>query len=153
MRHDTILEDGSYQNENSCIHVVLRIRPQLAEEGENDRCIRVPHEVGTSLSKSSPRFQSVRIEENGENEQSQDFTFDHVLNPSTNQEELYSKCVESLVESSLDGYNASILAYGQTGSGKTHTIIGDLGKDVPDNKAGIIPRALQYDIAQDSCKA
>ena len=30
------------------------------------------------------------------------------------QDEVYSKCVENLVNSSFDGYNATVFAYGQT---------------------------------------
>lgn len=58
------------------------------------------------------------------------YTFDHVLPSFTSQRETFSKCVIPLVESCLEGYNATVLAYGQTGSGKTHTILGDLDSSV-----------------------
>lgn len=40
----------------------------------------------------------------------------------TTQEQVFSHC-EHVVQSTLAGYNGTILAYGQTGSGKTHTLI------------------------------
>lgn len=42
-----------------------------------------------------------------------------------------------IVQSTLDGYNGSIIAYGQTGTGKTHTMEGGTA----DAAKGIIPRA------------
>ena len=44
---------------------------------------------------------------------------------------------QSLVQSSVDGYNVCICAYGQTGSGKTHTLLGD------EQAPGVAPRAFQ----------
>lgn len=51
------------------------------------------------------------------------FTFDGVYDESISQRHLYS-CVgaDGMLESFLDGYNATIMAYGQTGSGKTYTM-------------------------------
>ena len=42
------------------------------------------------------------------------FTFDRVLLPESTQEETYNKCASSLVHSTLEGFNATLLAYGQT---------------------------------------
>ena len=42
------------------------------------------------------------------------FTFDRVLLPESTQEETYHKCASSLVHSTLEGFNATLLAYGQT---------------------------------------
>ena len=44
----------------------------------------------------------------------QSFTFDRVLLPESTQEETYHKCASSLVHSTLEGFNATLLAYGQT---------------------------------------
>lgn len=43
-----------------------------------------------------------------------------------------------MLQSVLDGYNATIMAYGQTGSGKSFTMQED-----PDN-IGVIPRAIVH---------
>ena len=42
------------------------------------------------------------------------YTFDRVLLPESTQEETYHKCASSLVHSTLEGFNATLLAYGQT---------------------------------------
>ena len=42
------------------------------------------------------------------------FTFDDVLAPKSSQEDMYKLCVENLVKSIFDGYNATVFAYGQT---------------------------------------
>lgn len=58
--------------------------------------------------------------------------------------EIYSKCVEKLVEGSLRGYNATVLAYGQTGSGKTYTMGTGFDRDIAETQEGIIPRAVRH---------
>ncbi|XP_023036472.1 osmotic avoidance abnormal protein 3 isoform X1 [Drosophila willistoni] len=53
------------------------------------------------------------------------FTFDTVYDTISNTETIYNDMCYPLVESTLEGYNATIFAYGQTGCGKTHTMQGD----------------------------
>jgi len=67
-------------------------------------------------------FQTVQI---GDSNKSPAFRFDHVYPQQSNQEQVYSTSVTPLVQSCLNGYNATVIAYGQTGSGKTYTILGD----------------------------
>ena len=52
------------------------------------------------------------------------FTFDHVYDITCNQRKVYETTAKAVVDSSLQGYNATIFAYGQTGSGKTFTMFG-----------------------------
>lgn len=52
------------------------------------------------------------------------YKFDHVFSERISQTKLYRRCIQNLVDSCLDGYNATCFAYGQTGSGKTYTILG-----------------------------
>ncbi|OQR98780.1 kinesin-like protein [Achlya hypogyna] len=70
------------------------------------------------------------------------YTYDHVFGPEAGQDELWP-CVSPLVDSTFEGYNATIFAYGQTGSGKTFTM-GSGNSAFVSNKEerGIIPRAL-----------
>ncbi|CAN0388939.1 unnamed protein product, partial [Discosporangium mesarthrocarpum] len=42
------------------------------------------------------------------------FTFDHVYDVSASQEKVYDTTAMEVVESSLQGYNATVFAYGQT---------------------------------------
>ena len=37
---------------------------------------------------------------------------------------MYDHCAKNVVESFVQGYNATIFAYGQSGSGKTYTMLG-----------------------------
>lgn len=71
------------------------------------------------------------------------FTFDYVFDDDSQQKAVYEDAIKPLVQSFLQGYNATVIAYGQTGSGKTYTM-GTLGCD--DSKLeeewGIIPSAI-----------
>lgn len=52
------------------------------------------------------------------------FAFDRVFDDNTTQSEVYEGTTRTLLDSVLDGYNATVFAYGATGCGKTHTITG-----------------------------
>lgn len=52
------------------------------------------------------------------------FAFDYAFGPSASQDEVYRSCIQPMVQSVLDGYNATVFCYGETGSGKTYTISG-----------------------------
>lgn len=65
------------------------------------------------------------------------FTYDFVFPGRTTQNEIFEHTISPIVESTMRGYNASILCYGQTGSGKTYTMLGDSDDE---QQRGIIPR-------------
>lgn len=44
------------------------------------------------------------------------FTYDYVFDVNSPQAEIYSSCVERLVDGALKGYNGTVLAYGQVSS-------------------------------------
>lgn len=76
------------------------------------------------------------------------FNFDYVYDETASQKKVYDNTARTVVESSLQGYNATIFAYGQTGTGKTFTMEGfGSGGDtmgVANLEArGIIPRAIE----------
>lgn len=78
------------------------------------------------------------------------FTFDATYGQDSGQRDMFVRSIVPLVNSCLEGYNATVLAYGQTGSGKTHTILGQTDQSdhtVPPeedtSEAGVIPRALR----------
>jgi kinesin family protein 18/19 len=52
------------------------------------------------------------------------FAFDRVFDENTTQSDVYEGTTRNLLDSVLDGYNATVFAYGATGCGKTHTITG-----------------------------
>lgn len=71
--------------------------------------------------------------------------FDHFLDSSITQTEVYDKVAKNAVEWVCQGYNSSIFAYGATSSGKTFTMFGEEGeKGSIVLNSGIIPRACKY---------
>lgn len=58
----------------------------------------------------------------GKRVKDQTFAFDRVFDDNTTQEDVYEATTKPLLDSVLDGYNATVFAYGATGCGKTHTI-------------------------------
>lgn len=52
------------------------------------------------------------------------FGFDRVFDENASQGDIYEATTRNLLDSVLDGYNATVFAYGATGCGKTHTITG-----------------------------
>ncbi|KAK3646464.1 tubulin-dependent ATPase kip3 [Elasticomyces elasticus] len=60
----------------------------------------------------------------GKRVKDQTFGFDRVFDENTTQADVYEATTKSLLDSVMDGYNATVFAYGATGCGKTHTITG-----------------------------
>ena len=52
------------------------------------------------------------------------FVFDKLFDIQATQEDVYNNTTRPLLDSVLDGFNATVFAYGATGCGKTHTILG-----------------------------
>ncbi|XP_030747526.1 osmotic avoidance abnormal protein 3 isoform X2 [Sitophilus oryzae] len=70
------------------------------------------------------------------------FTFDSSYDQSSCTEVIYNDICYPLVESVLEGYNATVFVYGQTGCGKSFTMEGIKGPD-PSQK-GVISRAFEH---------
>ncbi|EPB70279.1 kinesin motor domain protein [Ancylostoma ceylanicum] len=114
----------------STVQVALRIRPQgNREKLEGSR-------VCTSVIPGEPQV-TIGTDRS--------FTYDHVFDQATQQNEIYDSCIEKLVNGLFDGFNATVLAYGQTGSGKTYTMgtAFDAGA-ISEHEVGVIPRALAH---------
>lgn len=60
----------------------------------------------------------------GKRNKDQTFGFDRVFDENATSDDVYQATTRSLIDSVLDGYNATVFAYGATGCGKTHTITG-----------------------------
>jgi kinesin family protein 18/19 len=58
----------------------------------------------------------------GKRVKDQTFAFDRVFDDTTSQSDVYESTTKPLLDSVLQGYNATVFAYGATGCGKTHTI-------------------------------
>ncbi|KAF7995631.1 hypothetical protein HCN44_006738 [Aphidius gifuensis] len=91
----------------------------------------------SSLIKYIDEF-SIKINDNGKQHK---FTFNKVFPSTATQLDIFED-VSTLIQSAVDGYNASIIAYGLTGSGKTYTMEG-----THDNP-GIITRSINLIFSQ-----
>ncbi|XP_066559491.1 kinesin-like protein KIF21B [Amia ocellicauda] len=112
-----------------CVKVSLRVRPQMAKEkieGCHICTLVTPGEPQVLLGKDKA------------------FTYDFVFDLDAQQHQIYSACVHKLVEGCFEGYNATVFAYGQTGSGKTYTMGTGFGLNVVEHEQGIIPRAVRH---------
>jgi kinesin family protein 3/17 len=69
------------------------------------------------------------------------FRYDAVATMDSTQQQVYTDSAFNLIESTIEGYNATIFAYGQTGCGKTHTMIGEIESDTD---KGIMPRSFDH---------
>jgi Kinesin motor domain len=101
------IDSHSTLDPSSCVQVAVRVRPLLALEGDDECCVQVLYN-GTKGPTNS-------IQIGGSS--GPQYTFDQVFDMETTQVQVYESRVAPLIESCLDGYNATILAYGQTGSG------------------------------------
>ncbi|KAF2124542.1 kinesin-domain-containing protein [Dothidotthia symphoricarpi CBS 119687] len=70
------------------------------------------------------RFSRSLVGPQGKRVKDQTFAFDRVFDDTTTQGDVYESTTKPLLDSVLDGYNATVFAYGATGCGKTHTITG-----------------------------
>uniref|UniRef100_UPI003AABBDE1 kinesin-like protein KIF21B n=1 Tax=Centroberyx gerrardi TaxID=166262 RepID=UPI003AABBDE1 len=110
-----------------CVKVSLRIRPQMAKEkieGCHVCTLVTPGEPQVLLGKDKA------------------FTYDFVFDIDSEQQHIYQACVHKLIEGCFEGYNATVFAYGQTGSGKTYTMGTGFDVSVGQEEQGIIPRAV-----------
>ncbi|XP_067292937.1 kinesin-like protein KIF15 isoform X3 [Pseudorasbora parva] len=127
--------ESNTNSDGDAIKVFVRVRPLtqgtgLTTDGDHSLCLTVtsPHTVRLHC-KPEPRT----------------FTYDHVADMDTSQEEVFSSVAKNIVESCMNGYNGTIFAYGQTGSGKTFTMLGPSELDnFSDELRGVIPRSFEY---------
>lgn len=110
------------------IKVCVRVRPMNIKEKE-DNC---KESIETNLN---------QIIINLHQKSQKQFNFDKVFDQSYDQEDIFKRIGQTMVESFLNGFNSTIFAYGQTGAGKTHTMIGNLNME---NHFGLLPRCLEY---------
>ena len=110
------------------IAVVIRIRPMNGKE--QMRGERIAVEYDEERSEIGIRATDGKL--------TNPWTFDGIFGIDTEQGNMYNKVARNMVDTTFDGFNATIFAYGQTGSGKTFSMDGT--REYP----GIIPRAIQH---------
>ncbi|KAG5191841.1 kinesin-like protein [Tribonema minus] len=125
--------------------VVIRVRPPLARELQSDRPYKNVVQIDKSeriltISEGPQPLDPGMEDDDGGAYGTHAFTFDRVYGERSTQSEVYESNARDIVDSSLQGYNATIFAYGQTGAGKTYTMEGAGGQW---DGRGIIPRAIE----------
>jgi len=86
----------------------------------------------------SVKINGTTVIQNKTNRRNNAYTFHHVFNEDTNNEDLFEKICTPLINNVVDGHNAVLIAYGQTGSGKTHSLVGKPEQNIQ----GLLPRTL-----------
>ncbi|XP_029214553.2 kinesin-like protein KIF15 isoform X4 [Acropora millepora] len=127
---------GGYESgEGDNIRVYVRVRPpskHLETDVDRTPCLEVTS-GNTVVLYSKP--------------DAKNFSFDHVADINTTQEEVFGAVGKKIVEGCVSGYNGTIFAYGQTGSGKTFTMLGPAEgeeESFTHQLRGVIPRAFEY---------
>ncbi|XP_064347840.1 kinesin-like protein KIF21A isoform X17 [Camelus dromedarius] len=115
--------------DESSVRVAVRIRPQLAKE-RIEGC-----HICTSVTPGEPQVFLGKDKA---------FTFDYVFDLDSQQEQIYTQCIEKLIEGCFEGYNATVFAYGQTGAGKTYTMGTGFDVNIIEEEQGIISRAVKH---------
>ncbi|XP_060985884.1 kinesin-like protein KIF21A isoform X2 [Dama dama] len=108
---------------------LLGIRPQLAKE-RIEGC-----HICTSVTPGEPQVFLGKDKA---------FTFDYVFDIDSQQEQIYTQCIEKLIDGCFEGYNATVFAYGQTGAGKTYTMGTGFDVNIIEEEQGIISRAVKH---------
>ena len=116
--------------------VLIRIRPENASEKDDPGAAPCLQSSGpATVILTDPLRQDPYVR-----------TFDAVLTPDAQQNDVFKAAGEAVVSNCLAGFNSSLFAYGQTGAGKTYTMVGDAlrvddGSLAP--KAGLILRVFE----------
>ncbi|KAH9893096.1 kinesin motor domain-containing protein [Xylariomycetidae sp. FL2044] len=113
----TFLGDGSLAAAPAPKLRTTGIRPVI--KVVDDRCLVFDPPEDNPVQKFSRS-----VVPNGKKVKDQVFAFDRIFDENVSQTEVYEATTKNLLDSVLDGYNATVFAYGATGCGKTHTITG-----------------------------
>lgn len=115
------------------VKVIVRCRPLSTQEIANghSKIVHMRPQRG-QIELKNPKEQD---------EPTKDFTFDAIYDENSTQSDLYEETFRDLVDSVLNGYNATIFAYGQTGTGKTHTME---GKSEDPEQRGVIYKCIDH---------
>jgi len=134
------------------LKVYIRVRPPLMREKDSSLPFRSIASVSEDKSTISLiEYLGIEFDEASKQKEFVDYpnhflphpyTFDHIFDMDSTQEEVYQIAAVPAVESLEDGYNSTIFAYGQTGTGKTYTMEGFIYDYLSPSK-GLIPRAIE----------
>ncbi|CAD8044040.1 unnamed protein product [Paramecium primaurelia] len=139
-------KEGSNEN----LRVVIRVRPPMAREIKDGKFISTVQAAPDNQQLCIFDYHAIELVpdeeleafvQNPANYTIHQFTFDYVYDQESTQVEVYETTAALSVDSTLQGYNSTIIAYGQTGTGKTYTMHG-FSFTPNSDQLGIIPRSL-----------
>ena len=150
-RNNKKYNNNNYNHDDN-LKVYIRVRPPLMREKDSSLPFRSIASVSEDKSTISLiEYLGFEFEEAIKQKELIDspnhflphpYTFDHIFDMDSTQEEVYQIAAVPSVESLVEGYNSTIFAYGQTGTGKTYTMEGFI-YDYLSPKKGLIPRAIE----------
>ncbi|KAL7999410.1 putative kinesin-like protein [Plasmopara halstedii] len=150
--HSVSSTASRFVERGSNFKVVIRVRPPLPRELHGDRPFQNVVSVDTHGTVLTVSENPSALSNKGSFDSETGaigafgchvFSFDHVYDQHCTQGTVYENTAKAVVESSLEGYNATIFAYGQTGTGKTYTMEGFNSGSGSVEERGIIPRAIE----------
>jgi kinesin family protein 18/19 len=119
------------------ITVAVRVRPLNAKEVQRNSWSCLSLQEGRQINVADPDDKMggvdyLRLDKTKD----KSYAFDHALDESMSQEDVFRCTTQGLLPGLLLGYNSCVFAYGATGSGKTFTMAGSL------EQPGVIPLTL-----------
>ncbi|EGT43215.1 CBN-KLP-13 protein [Caenorhabditis brenneri] len=103
--------------------VVVRVRPlNSAEKAKKAFQCVFPLDKRRVLLVDPEKFENNILRQNRQHERK--FEFDATFGAVSNQEDVHETTTGPIIDSVVQGFNATVFAYGATGSGKTFTMIG-----------------------------
>ena len=143
---------NGFNNTSDNLKVVIRVRPALPREIEENlpfrsivllsnesKSINLVEYLGAELYEKERQREWI---DNPNLFQLHRFSFDHVFDMDSTQQEVYEITAKPAIISVLEGYNSTVFAYGQTGTGKTFTMEGFTYSSSDANR-GIIQRSIE----------
>jgi len=122
---------------SEAVRVIVRCRP----ENSREKALKCKKAVDVDEDRNQVILKNAVGSVSGK--QDKPFTFDGSYGSDSKTSTIYAESAASLIESVIEGFNATVFAYGQTGCGKSFTMEGPKS-DLPIDQnefAGIIPRA------------
>ena len=159
MSNSLLTEQKNLKKYNSSVYsyddnlkVYIRVRPPLMSEKDSSLPFRSIATVSDDKSTISlieylgfefeEALKQKELIDNPSHFLPHPYTFDHIFDMDSTQDDVYKIAAVPAVESLMSGYNSTIFAYGQTGTGKTYTMEGFSYKNSSPKK-GLIPRAIE----------
>jgi hypothetical protein len=158
-RKSTLKTSSSIDNER--IKVCVRKRPLSSKELQLNHQDVLEMNSNSSSQSVSVLEDRVRLDGISRFIEKHEFRFDRVFDIDSTNHQIYSSCVQELVDTVISGGRATCFAYGQTGSGKTHTMLNpvdglnhlgahDLFEQASINLPGVVIYVTFYEIYQNS---